>query len=258
MHSKRVLLTSAAAVTCFLALMTATASATSTASKATAAISTLVGCSISNSTGNPSPMTCQQVFGGGAVPETSDGFVPIMDTPVQLSSSQSVFASPSLVTGLYSNTLSSLSSTAIAEGGVFLRAVLKNSAGQVVMIGDPVNECNNGEILGCFKNSSNVYGVTLDQRVQTLNSQLASCLTSSAGVNCDSAQFVQLILQTTSAHSFNFIFPNVGQGTYTLEIQAAVNSAATSTGSGSSVGAAAFGLGSVTVDIVRLVHGFSF
>jgi len=33
----------------------------------------------------------------------------------------------------------------------------------------------------------------------------------------------QLVLQTTSAHSFGFIFPNVGQGVYRLEIQAAVN-----------------------------------
>jgi hypothetical protein len=44
-----------------------------------------------------------------------------------------------------------------------------------------------------------------------------------------------------------------------VEIQMAVNSAAQVViGSGSAVGAAALGLGSVTVDVVRLVHDFSF
>ena len=65
--------------------------------------------------------------------------------------------------------------------------------------------------------------------------------------------------QTTSAHSFDFIFPNVGVGTYSVEIQMAVNfDAQVVSGSGSAVRAAAFGLGSVTVELVRLVHDFSF
>ena len=69
---------------CF-ALVAAPASAASTSAKATAEISTLVGCSVSNSTNNPAPMTCHDVFGNRAMTETSDGFVAIMDTPVQLS-----------------------------------------------------------------------------------------------------------------------------------------------------------------------------
>jgi serine/threonine protein kinase len=67
------------------------------------------------------------------------------------------------------------------------------------------------------------------------------------------------VARDTSAHSFDFIFPNVGVGTYSVEIQMAVNSdAQVVSGSGSAVGAAAFGLGSVTVEVVRLVHDFSF
>jgi hypothetical protein len=76
---------------------------------------------------------------------------------------------------------------------------------------------------------------------------------------CSFTSTIGLVLQTTSAHTFNFIFPNVGVGTYTVEIQMAVNSSAqVLSGSGSAVGAAAFGLGSVTIDVVRLVHDFSF
>jgi hypothetical protein len=104
--------------------------------------------------------------------------------------------------------------------------------------------------------------VTLDSRVQTLTQSLSDCVvnigTTVGAASCSFTSTIGLVLQTTSAHSFNFIFPNVGVGTYTVEIQMAVNSDAQVSGSGSAVGAAAFGLGSVTVDVVRLVHDFSF
>jgi len=45
-----------------------------------------------------------------------------------------------------------------------------------------------------------------------------------------------LILKTTSAHTFNFIFPNVGVGMYNVEIQAAVNSDAITSGQATGVG----------------------
>ena len=235
-------------------------------SKATADISTLVGCTIDNAaSGETTPtMTCTDVFGGSPVAETNDNFVTIMSTPVKLSASQSLFVSPSLVTGLYTDTKttgsgSTTASTAVAEGGVFLRAVLKDTGGNVIQIGSPVSACTN-DILGCHNTGSGVYGVTLDSRVQTLNSLLSSCLTTSGPtVDCNTSEFVQLVLNTTSAHTFNFIFPNVGQGQYVMEIQAAVNSdASVTSGKGTSVAAAAFGLGSVTVETVRLVHDFSF
>ena len=76
---------------------------------------------------------------------------------------------------------------------------------------------------------------------------------------CTFDSTIGLILQTTSAHTFNLIFPNVGVGVYTLSVQAAVKAdGMIGAGSGTAIGAAAFGLGSVTVDSVRLVHDFSF
>jgi hypothetical protein len=50
----------------------------------------------------------------------------------------------------------------------------------------------------------------------------------------------------------------VGQGTYYVVIQAALDANATVSGTASAVGSAAFGLGSVTVESVRLVHDFTF
>jgi hypothetical protein len=73
------------------------------------------------------------------------------------------------------------------------------------------------------------------QRVaaRTLSQQLSDCTVSSAGVNIGTCTFdltTQLILQTTSAHSFSFIFPNVGVGTYKVSIQAAVDANANTSG----------------------------
>src|SRR5260370_15220720 len=100
-------------------------------------------------------------------------------------------------------------------------------------------------------------GVVLDSRVQTLRQSLGDCVVNVtvsglAGTGtCDFTSTIQLILQTTSAHGYNFIFPNLGVGTYYLSIQAAADSGAVvNTGTGSAVGGAAYGLGSVTIESV--------
>ncbi len=235
-------------------------------SKATAAINTAVGCTVSNATNmDTAPMTCHDVFSGASVPVAPDNFVTIMASPMKLSNSQSLFVSPSLVTGLYTNTTVKTrtggnTSTATGEGGVYMRAVLRDpSTGKIVQIADPVAVCTN-DILGCHQ-AGTEFGVTLDSRIQTLSQTLSTCVVtvaSSTGT-CDFDSTVQLILKTASAHSFNFVFPNVGQGVYNVEVQVAVNSNATvNAGTGSAVGAAAFGLGSMTVESVRLIHDFSF
>ena len=235
-------------------------------SKATAQINTVVYCNVSNAASadlGTAPMTCKDVFSGNPMQPGPDNFVDIMTTTMKVSNSQSLFVSPSLVTGLYTNTLVKTktggSSTATAQGGVYLRAVLKDPAvGNVVQVADPVAVCNN-DILGC-QPIGNDYGVVLDSRVQTLNQSLSDCVVN-AGLltgTCSFDSTIQLILRTTSAHTFNFIFPNVGVGVYYVVIQAAVNSNATVGGSGTAVGGAAFGLGSVTVESVRLVHNFAF
>jgi hypothetical protein len=238
-------------------------------SKASAAINTAVGCTVSNATSiGTAPLSCHDIFSGASVPVTPDNFVTIMSTPMKLSASQSLFASPSLVTGLYTSTTTKShtgsTSTATASGGVYMRAVLTDpNTGAVVKIADPVAVCSN-DILGCQSSSSGDFGVTLDSRIQTLTQTLSDCVVNvvvggvAGSGTCDFDLTTQLILQTTAAHTFNFIFPNVGQGSYNIAIQVAVNSNATVGGSATAVGAAAFGLGSLTVESVRLVHNFAF
>ena len=240
-------------------------------SKATAAFNSAVGCSLTATSGT---WNCGDIFSGAAKPVTADNYVEVMGSTVKVSNSQSLFASASLVTGLYTNTLVTTkpsktsggtnTSTATAMGGVYLRAVLLDAPnGNPVMYGYPAAACN-AAVLGCSGTGADS-GVVLDSRVQTLTQSLSDCVVNVtvSGVagtgTCDFTSTIQLILQTTSAHGYNFIFPNVGVGTYYLSIQAAANSGAViPTGFGSAVGGAAYGLGSVTVESVRLVHGFSF
>jgi hypothetical protein len=235
-------------------------------SKATAAINTAVGCTFSASStiGDPAPQSCHDIFTGVSVPVTPDNFATIMSSTIKVSNSQSLFVSPSLVTGLYTQTKTKSSpgsgpSSATAAGGVFLRAIITNQSTGVTQIGFPGAVCN-PDILGCHADVNGNFGVTLDSRVQTLTQEISNCIVT-VGTTTGTCTFdltTDLVLKTTSAHTFNFIFPSVGQGTYTVQIQAAVNSSAITTGSASSVGAAAYGLGSVTVESVRLVKEFSF
>ncbi|HEX8984947.1 MAG TPA: hypothetical protein VF767_05945 [Bryobacteraceae bacterium] len=240
-------------------------------SKATADINTMVKCHMTvapDGTVIPAVNSCVDLFSGGSV-ATQNQWIAIMEKKVKLSNSQSLFVSPSLVTGLYTQTRTKTqpggTSTAVGEGGVYLRAELVPDAGGEPIVAAPLSQCSGG-ILGCVAPEAGKWGVVLDSRIQTLTQDLSACVidvTSIAGTNDGSCTFtstIDLILKTTSAHTFNFVFPNVGQGTYTVKVWAAVASHASYSGldGGYGVGAAAFGLGSMTVESVRLVHDFSF
>ncbi len=250
--------------TCVLGLvaLAGSAFAQTASSKATAAINTAVGCTVASQTtiGDTLPQSCHDIFSGASVDVTPDNFATIMSSTIKISNSQSLFVSPSLVSGLYTQTKTKSSpgggtSTAIAAGGVFLRAIVTNQATGAVTVGYPVAVCNT-DILGCHADANGTFGVTLDSRIQQLDQNISTCIVSTGGT-CSFDLTTNLVLTTTSAHTFNFIFPALGVGTYTVAIQAAVNADAMASG-GTAVGAAAYGLGSLTVESVRLVHDFSF
>lgn len=236
-------------------------------SKATAAVNTLVKCNMTKVTTNDGtavlPADCVDLWSGASVANNGE-WIEIMAKPMKLSNSQSLFVSPSLVSGLYTQTRTKTqdgsTSTAQAMGAVYLRAVLTPANGGADIIAAPLNLCNTS-LFGCADPQGNAkWGVVLDSRIQTLTQDISACTVLVDGVSgtCDFTSIIDLILNTASANTFNFIFPNVGQGTYTVKIYAAVGSDAEVIGSGSAVGAAAFGLGSMTVESVRLVHDFEF
>src|SRR5947207_821287 len=140
----------------FLALtgLATICSAQNASSKATAAINTGVGCTLQTQTtiGDTVPQTCHDIFSGAAVPVTADNFASIMTSTIKVSNSQSLFVSPSLVAGLYTQTKTRTSpgttSTAVAQGGVYLRAIVTNQATGIKQIGYPVAACLPA-VLGC-------------------------------------------------------------------------------------------------------------
>ena len=251
-------------LTCLgLILLSGVASAQSgtPSSKASADITTLTVCTVqASSNGSPTtPNTIPIACTNGQV--TPDNFVQIMGATVKVSNSESLFVSPSLVTGLYTQTQvkgnNGSSSSATAMGGVYMRAILTNASTGQQVIGAPVSFCGDS-VLGCG-NVAGVYGVTLDTRIQTLTATLGTALNCLTVTTCTTVQeSIDLALSTTSTHTFNYIFPNVGAGTWYLSIQAAVNASAMSSANASALAEAAFGLGSVTIDTVRLIHDFSF
>ena len=234
-------------------------------SKATAAVNTLVKCKFTTATTDDGeftlPTSCVDWFSGATV-DTTGAWIEIMAKPMKLSNSQSIFVSPSLVTGLYTQTRTKTTtggtSTAQAMGAVYMRAVLIPAGGGDPIVAAPLSLCST-DVFGC-QNVDNEWGVVLDSRIQTLSQSISDCTVLVEGVagTCEFTSVIDLILQTASAHTFNFIFPSVGQGTYTIKIYAALGSGASVIGSGSAVGAAAFGLGSMTAESVRLVHDFEF
>jgi hypothetical protein len=277
-----------AVTTSALLLAAAPAMAGGTASsKATAAINNAVGCTageqVVNGTSTLLAVNCEDLFHHSAVPVTADQYVPIMDAVIKLSNSQSLFVGASEVTGLYTQTSvtthGNQTSTATAQGGVYLRAVACPFTGSgntaslgycvaypltnpAVNVGFPGASCpatvDLSSVLGCAPGQ----GVVIDQRIQTLSSSVSNCIVTvgtSTGT-CSFDQTISLLLDTTSAHTMNFVFPNLAVGSWVVEIQAAVNADATVSGGNETIaiGGAAYGLGAMTVDSVRLVSAFSF
>ena len=201
----------------------------------------------------------------------------VMNASLKTSNTTDLFISPSLVTGLFTQTnvkgsSAGTSQTAAATGSVAVRVLI---------------DCTNCAAAGAVQATPAVYtaaaqpdpgatGVVFDARIQQLTATLGQVITSACLLanNCTDEE-IDLILSTTSAHSFNFILTNVGSGQHKITVQARLdagqvctNNNSNGTGGvtctnvntalGSSVAAALFGVGSVVVQPVHLAPGFSF
>lgn len=158
-------------------------------------------------------------------------------------SSQSLFVTPSIVTGLYTDTNVKGSQSATATAKVLLRVVMDAGTAHAV-VAEPVADCSS-TIFGCDSpDGGSTFGVAFDERMQTLTV-----------TNLLSTQGVELILATANGHSFGFIFPSseVTNGNHTLSVEVAVE--ATTSGSGTALAAAGFGLGDVAVETVQFTQG---
>jgi hypothetical protein len=164
----------------------------------------------------------------------------------------------SLITGLLTNT------TVTSNGGKQSSATATGSVEVGIMI-DGIFAPNGQYLSGGTYAYPGLLG--FDTRSQTLTATLGQALTGctivSGIVQCTNLtdEQIQLILDTTSAHSFQFILPNVGvapnSAPHRLDVVARVSSSTLSGGLGSALASACYGAGTLTVDAVRLGHGFS-
>ena len=215
-------------------------------SKAAVAINTVTTC------GSFATSPCTRTDNSGV-------WLPVMSAQIKTSNVADLFAGVSMVTGIYTSTTvkgnnTGATSTAVAEGTVRVRVLL-----------DPTSP-------GCQTNCSTITsapdgnrGVVFDQRIQSLSANLGFIFTGECTVSPTTCTLtpeeITLVLDTTAAHSFNFILTNVGVGTHTLWVQAQAatenTSPFTTTNGGVAISNALFGLGSLTIDAVRLVNSFN-
>lgn len=200
-------------------------------------------------------VTCQENPSASA---QSTGPISIMTTSLANSQSSSFLLNASVVTGLLTNT------TVSSNGG----SKSSGSATGSVQVGVVVdgNFDSNGRYLG---GGTYAYPglISFDSRTQTLSATLGQALTGctvvSGIVQCTgfTQEQIQLVLDTTSAHSFEFVLPNVGvapaSSPHRIDVVAQVASSTLSSGLGSALASACYGAGSLIVDAVRLGHTFS-
>lgn len=162
----------------------------------------------------------------------------ILSNKIKTSKQKDLFVSTSLECGLYTRTLSK-STVANARAGVHVRVLIDG------------REAYPGEVTFC-------------EREQTLASKLGLGLEDCTDFNGDGVvtldectqfqQWVELILDTMNASTFNFILQDVGTGVHTVEVQAKIDSGASDGAPGINANAT-IGKGSMTVQEVRMIKG---
>jgi hypothetical protein len=186
------------------------------------------------------------------------GRLSIMTTNLSTSNATSFIVDASLVTGLWT-------STSVRSGGPGASSGSATGAVEVGVVMDGTFDQNG--IWNGYGTVAYPGFVTFDARTQTLTATLGQALTGctivSGIVQCTnlSDQAIDLMLDTTSAHSFKFILPNVGvtpnNRPHRIDVVAKVSSTTLSTNLGSALASACYGAGSLSVEAVRLGRSFA-
>lgn len=175
----------------------------------------------------------------------AQGWSTVMSTTIKTPNKKDLLIGCSFETGLYTQTevksKHGKSDTSNAEAGVYVKLVI-----------DGKDE------------SAYPYYVVYDWRSQTLSAKLGGVIDSCTDSNGDgtisvadectvSTEEINLILDTMSAHHYNFVVPNLTPGTHTVELQVMVATSAQSQ-EGSANAMAMVGRGSLTVEEVRATN----
>jgi|SRR5215469_11995972 len=149
------------------------------------------------------------------------------------------------------------STTVASKGGT------KSTAGasatinvRVLVDGAPATQCGGNS---CPNGVAYPYQVTYNARLQQLSAQLLglNCtadLTTGA-LTCTDPETISLLIQTTSANSFNFVAPNLTAGTHTIALQVNIGTSASSdTVAAGATATAEVGVGTLSVEQVQATN----
>ena len=219
------------------------------------------------------------VIQAGSYPETT-----ILAQEIKIpGNKKDLFVDVSLETGLYTDTVVRSKnaekdiSKANARVEVMVQATPIDNEGKPT--GSPIIAHPN--VIVGYEAGEPVYNggwVTFDYRMQALSATLQGVIT---GITCEwidpdgipgngdeyfdcwidpedlEPEEIGLLLETMAAHSFNFILPDLPVDTYLVEVKARVASGTELGGSelGDAEANATIGLGSVTIEAVRMIRG---
>ncbi|TET40913.1 MAG: hypothetical protein E3J66_06140 [Dehalococcoidia bacterium] len=166
------------------------------------------------------------------------GWVLILDQTIKTANKKDLFIDASLLSALYTKT------NVKSKGGV----KDTSSALAVVWLKVVVDEELPGE-QEAFPGA-----IVYNARYQELSATLQGIIDSTAPIVIGDPEEIELIIATMSANSFNFIVPDLSSGMHTIEVWAKCSTDADSM-EGDAKAIAVIGLGSVTVEEVRMVKG---
>jgi hypothetical protein len=159
------------------------------------------------------------------------GWTPILTQQIKTANMKDLFISPSLQSALVTGTKVSskdlTSDTSAALAGVALKVTVDG--------------------IEAFPG-----GVVYNQRLQVLSAKLAGLLNTTTGIV--DPEEISLLLDTLGVNSFNFIVPDLSSGEHTVVVSAKAYTTV-SNQTGSAGARALIGLGSVTVEEVRMIKG---
>lgn len=186
--------------------------------------------------------TVNRATGALGMPASTGGT--LLETTIQTpnSSQTALIINPSLVTGLYTNTLVTETAPSSTKGAAVVVTV--------TLDGKPV-----------LPATANSPGIIYDERFQQLSTNVFSHIQECSDDNTlsgDDECNIDVALSTLSAHGFNFIAPNVGGGSHKLKVSWAFQcygndgtpEACTTAYTANSAGACA-GPGTITVEQVK-------
>lgn len=167
--------------------------------------------------------------------DTSMTWTPILSQTIKTPNQKDLFIDVSLQCGLYTRTKGK-SKNPIGEDTAQATSTIKV---RVTVDGHPVYP---SEVVFC-------------ERAQTLTVKLQGILgecPDDGGFGCVvDEEYVELILETMSANSFNFVAADLDAGVHTVTVDAAIDLVE----SGDAEARATIGVGSVTIEQVRMIKG---